>query len=98
MRHPWSSNWDLLYIGHCGDYFGALGDGVGVGHRPPEHATKIPYAVAADRTIPWRTNPDSFTAGLFTAFQIPEQTRLTSVAMATLIRLATLSGGEPPND
>ena len=76
--YPWgeSSGWDLLYLGHCGDYFNALDQGVGVGHHHPEHLDALPHVIFPDDSIPDLTNLHPFTASLFTALGIPEKHRV----------------------
>ncbi len=76
--HPWGNEekWDLLYLGHCGDYFNSLDEGVGVGHHHPEHLQRIPHELILDQTMQDRTNLHPFTASLLTALNVPERTRL----------------------
>lgn len=77
-QYPWGkpSDWDLLYLGHCGDYFNDLGDKVGVGHHHPSDLQKIPHVVYEDTTMPYLTDIHPFTASLFTALRVPEQHRV----------------------
>ena len=77
-QYPWGapSDWDLFYLGHCGDYFNDLNDGVGVGHHHPSHLEAIPHAVFEDPTMPYMTDIHPFTASLFTALRVPEQHRI----------------------
>jgi len=73
--HP--DDWELLYLGHCGDYFTTVDGGqVGVGVMHPEDLFKIPHAMFMDPTLPLRTDIHPFTASLLTALDIPEKTRL----------------------
>ena len=76
--HPWGnlSEWDLLYLGHCGDYFNPLDEGVGVGHHHPEHLHNIPHVIFPDDSVSPFTNLHPFTASLFSALSIPEQHRV----------------------
>jgi len=78
QEYPWGTptDWDLLYVGHCGDYFGDVEKGVGVGHHHPEHLRTTDHLLYEDKTMEYRTDIHPFTASLFTAFQIPEQTRI----------------------
>ena len=78
QEYPWSApaNWDLLYLGHCGDYFSELKDGVGVGHHHPNNLTDIPHIVFPDETMPLRGNLHPFTASLLTALNVPERHRI----------------------
>ncbi|KAI5367245.1 hypothetical protein Slin15195_G023730 [Septoria linicola] len=77
-RYPWGSpaSWEVLWLGHCGDYFGALGDGVGVGHHHPQNLKKTQHILAEDKTMLWHTDLHPFTASLLTAFNVPEQARV----------------------
>ncbi|KAK8219644.1 hypothetical protein M8818_000618 [Zalaria obscura] len=72
--HP--EDWELLYLGHCGDYFNSVFQGVGVGHIHPEDLQKIPHAIYQDATLPDRTDLHPYTASLLSAFSVPEQTRV----------------------
>ena len=77
-QYPWGrlEDWDLLYLGHCGDYFNDLEDGVGVGHHHPNNLTDIPHAAYEDETLLPRTDLHPFTASLLTALEVPEGLRL----------------------
>ena len=78
VAYPWGTaeDWDLLYLGHCGDYFNDLPDGVGVGHHHPHHLNDIPHVTYEDLTMPLRTDIHPFTASLLTALMVPEQHRV----------------------
>lgn len=77
-QYPWGhpDDWDILYIGHCGDYFDMIERGVGVGHQHPEDLDRIAHVLAPDPTMPMRTDLHPYTASLLTAFAVPEQTRI----------------------
>jgi len=78
-HYPWGTvdDWDLLYIGHCGDYFGDIQtQNIGVGHHHPHDLRGIPHKLYEDKTMLYRTDLHPFTASLLTAFHIPEQTRI----------------------
>lgn len=77
-QYPWGTptDWDLLYLGHCGDYFNDLNKGVGVGHHHPNNLTNLPHALFPDPSLPTRGNLHPFTASLLTALEIPPQTRI----------------------
>ena len=77
-EYPWGlpEDWDLLYLGHCGDYFNSLDNKVGVGHHHPEDLDRIPHVVFGDPTLPHYTDLHPFTASLLTAFMIPERHRV----------------------
>ena len=77
-KQPWgkSKDWDLLYLGHCGDYFNSLEDGVGIGHHHPENLTEIDHIIYQDSTLLSRSDLHPFTASLFTALDIPDHFRV----------------------
>jgi len=77
-EYPWGTplDWDLLYIGHCGDYFGDLTEGVGVGHNHPSQLRNTEHVLFEDPTMLPRTDLHPFTAGLLTAFNIAKQIRI----------------------
>lgn len=77
-QYPWGTevDWDLLYVGHCGDYFGDVEKGVGVGYSHPEQLTNNRHVLYEDRTMLARTDLHPFTASILTAFGVPEQTRM----------------------
>lgn len=77
-QYPWGrpSEWDLFYLGHCGDYFNDLNDHIGVGHHHPSDLEETPHVVFEDPSMPYRTDIHPFTASLFTALGVPEQHRL----------------------
>ncbi|KAK5136705.1 hypothetical protein LTR08_002358 [Meristemomyces frigidus] len=77
-QYPWGTpvDWDLFYVGHCGDYFGEVEKGTGVGYIHPEQLAQTPHLLYPDPTMLWRTDLHPFTASILTAFRIPEQTRV----------------------
>lgn len=81
-EYPWGapSDWELLYLGHCGDYFDNIADDmknhIGVGHVHPDQLTSIPHVIYPDPTMPMRTNLHPYTASLLSAFALPEQQRV----------------------
>ncbi|KAM0714113.1 hypothetical protein Q7P37_011077 [Cladosporium fusiforme] len=76
--YPWGSpkDWDLLYLGHCGDYLNMLNRGVGVGHHHPADLEKLNHVLYEDPSMPNRTDLHPFTASFLTALTVPEQTRV----------------------
>ncbi|KAL1311588.1 hypothetical protein AAFC00_001704 [Neodothiora populina] len=72
--HP--SDWELMYIGHCGDYFTSLDEDVGVGVVHPEDLASLAHALVPDESMPERTNIHPYTASLLTALGVPEKTRV----------------------
>jgi len=73
--HP--QDWELLYLGHCGDYFTTVdGKQVGVGVVHPETLEKVAHVLYKDETMPDPTDIHPFTASLLMAFNIPAKTRM----------------------
>lgn len=72
--HP--AHWDLLYMGHCGDYFGPADDTIGVDHPVPADLTSRPYTLLYDASLPDRGSLHPFTARFLTALGVPEKTRI----------------------
>lgn len=70
------SQWDLLYIGHCGDYFDSVDYPVGVGHLSPADLTSLPHIMYNDPTLLSRWQLHPYTASFLTALNVPEKTRL----------------------
>jgi len=70
-----SAAWDLLYLGHCGDYFGSIDNGVGRGFQYKENLTSIPHKLYKDPSLPVRPDLHPYTAALFDVFELPEHTR-----------------------
>ncbi|KAF2153002.1 glycosyltransferase family 25 protein [Myriangium duriaei CBS 260.36] len=78
-RHYWGNpeDWDLLYIGHCGDYFTSVDSmHVGVGIVHPADLDDLPHAVYPDTTLPDPSDMHPFTVALLTAFNLPPKTRV----------------------
>lgn len=76
--YPWGSpkDWDLLYLGHCGDYLNMLTRGIGVGHHHPSDLEKLNHVLYQDPTMLNRTDLHPYTASFLTALTVPEQTRV----------------------
>ncbi|KAF2455888.1 hypothetical protein BDY21DRAFT_306511 [Lineolata rhizophorae] len=70
------SNWDLLYVGHCGDYFDQTKDVVGVGHIRPSRLTEGAYIKYADDTMPLRYNLHPWTASILAALDVSPEHRI----------------------
>ncbi|OCK80939.1 glycosyltransferase family 25 protein [Lepidopterella palustris CBS 459.81] len=66
--------WDVLYLGHCGDYFTPFPNGVG--YQTPADLAALPHTLFHDPTLPPRYNLHPFTASLLTALDVPPHTRL----------------------
>ncbi|KAF2456849.1 hypothetical protein BDY21DRAFT_287042 [Lineolata rhizophorae] len=70
------SRWDLLYLGHCGDYWKPVSQGIGVGHHLPRDLAGVPHAIFEDPTVLPRYYMHPYTASLLTAFGVPDRRRL----------------------
>ncbi|KAF2721111.1 glycosyltransferase family 25 protein [Polychaeton citri CBS 116435] len=78
-EYPWGvpdRDWDLYYLGHCGDYFNDLADGIGIGHHHPSDLEGIPHVAYADSSMSLPTDLHPFTASMLVAFDVPPQTRI----------------------
>ena len=79
--YPWGSpqHWDLLYIGHCGDFLSThseKGNVPGVGAQRPSDLSQLPHTVYADETVPRGTDLHPWTAHFLLALDVPQQHRL----------------------
>lgn len=77
-KYPWGApqDWDLLYLGHCGDYLNMITRGVGVGHHHPSDLEKLKHVLYEDPTMLKHTDLHPFTSSFLTALTVPEQTRV----------------------
>lgn len=67
--------WDLLYLGHCGDYFNEVTyDGL-VPTDKPFNLSDLAHVVYKDPTLPVRADLHPFTQALFGALQMPAHSR-----------------------
>jgi hypothetical protein len=80
--HP--DDWELFYLGHCGDYFTTMDEPVGVGVVHPNNLTDLPHVIYPDPTLPRRTDMHPFTASLFDAFDVPERSRIVHKSVSPL--------------
>lgn len=68
------STWDLLYLGHCGDYFHTVSyQGLASGKLYTLNG--VEHIVYNDPTLPPRSQLHPFTQELFSALAMPEHTR-----------------------
>lgn len=76
--YPWGTpkDWDLLYLGHCGDYLNMITKGVGVGHHHPSDLEALRHVIYEDPTMLNHTDLHPFTASFLTALTVPEQNRV----------------------
>jgi len=73
--HP--DDWELLYLGHCGDYFTTVdGHQVGVGVVHPEDLDQVAHVLYKDDTMADPSDVHPFTASLLTAFNVPAKMRM----------------------
>lgn len=77
-KYPWGApqDWDLLYLGHCGDYLNMITRGVGVGHHHPSDLEKLKHVLYEDPTMLKHTDLHPYTSSFLTALTVPEQTRV----------------------
>ncbi|KAK4947278.1 hypothetical protein LTR66_014204 [Elasticomyces elasticus] len=71
-----TAQWDLLYIGHCGDYFRSIDSGIGVGYSRPSDLEAYRHIIYTDPSLPDWTDLHPFTVSLFAALGIPQQKRV----------------------
>ncbi|KAK8218788.1 hypothetical protein IWZ01DRAFT_518113 [Phyllosticta capitalensis] len=69
------SDWDLLWIGHCGDWFNKLEDGVGTKYQTPATLERTTHVVYRDETVPDRPDLHPYTKNLLDAIELPEKRR-----------------------
>jgi GR25 family glycosyltransferase involved in LPS biosynthesis len=76
--YPWGApkDWDLLYLGHCGDYLNQITSGVGVGHHHPSDLEKLKHVLYEDPSMLNHTDLHPYTASFLTALTVPERTRV----------------------
>lgn len=66
--------WDLLYLGHCGDYLNAISPN-GPSKDRPVSFDGVAHIVYKDPTLPDRTDLHPFTQRLFDALDLPMHSR-----------------------
>jgi hypothetical protein len=101
------SSWDLLYLGHCGDYWHGMDVDFDDGHVTPEDLKSTPHTVFADPSMPGYDGLHPFTTSLLKNLGIREHTRLVHRSVFPLCtfayalsrvgarRLLELGGKEP---
>ncbi len=77
-RYPYGDpgNWDLLYLGHCGDYFHGMDIGFEKGHVTPADLRDTPYSGFRDGTLLGWENLHPWTKSLLQNLGVPEHIRL----------------------
>lgn len=101
-------SWDLLYIGHCGDYWHGMDVEFTDGHVKPKDLAKTPHVAFADSTMLHSDSLHPFTASLLKNLGVDEYTRLVhrsvfplctfgySLSRAGARRLLEMGSTEPP--
>ncbi|KAK7527471.1 uncharacterized protein IWZ02DRAFT_441673 [Phyllosticta citriasiana] len=69
------SAWDVLWIGHCGDWFHKLEDGVGTKYQTPATLERTKHVTYRDETVPDRPDLHPYTKSLLDAIELPEKRR-----------------------
>lgn len=69
-------SWDLLYLGHCGDYWHGMDIKFDDGHVKPEDLEATPHAAFADPSMPHSDNLHPFTKSLLKNLGVGEYRRL----------------------
>ena len=68
--------WDLLYLGHCGDYWHGMDVGFLNGHVTPEDLEATPHIAFTDPSMPHSDNLHPFTTSLLRNLGVDEHKRL----------------------
>ncbi|KAI4704400.1 hypothetical protein J4E81_001466 [Alternaria sp. BMP 2799] len=68
--------WDLLYLGHCGDYFDIVTEDGPKTDRQSFNLSAMPHILWQDPTLPSWINLHPFTQDLFRLLGMPEKTRV----------------------
>ena len=77
-RYPYGHPelWDILYLGHCSDYWYDRSGGFRDGYVEPENLTAMPHVRFTDTSIPQSSALHPSTKRLLRELDIPEFTRL----------------------
>ncbi|KAH7386022.1 hypothetical protein BKA66DRAFT_415746 [Pyrenochaeta sp. MPI-SDFR-AT-0127] len=70
------SAWDLLYLGHCGDYFDEVTENGPKTQRQSFNLSAMPHVLYQDPTLPPRSDLHPFTQDLFSLLKMPEHSRV----------------------
>ena len=75
--HYWGdpNSWDLLYLGHCGDYFNEITYDGPVPADKPFNLTDLPHVLYKDPSLPDLDDLHPFTQSLFGTLAIPPHSR-----------------------
>ncbi len=80
--------WDLLYLGHCGDYWHGVSEGFEKGHVKPENLAALPHISFNDSSLPDPSNLHPWTASLLENLGVPPRTRLVHASVFPLCTFA----------
>ncbi|UNI13393.1 hypothetical protein JDV02_000141 [Purpureocillium takamizusanense] len=77
-KYPYGdpSSWDLLYLGHCGDYWHGMDVEFKDGHVKPKDLEKTPHTAFIDPSMSHSDNLHPFTKSLMKNLGVDEYTRL----------------------
>ncbi|CAO2651897.1 Nn.00g001800.m01.CDS01 [Neocucurbitaria sp. VM-36] len=68
--------WDLLYLGHCGDYFDRVTEEGPMNERQSFNLSAMPHILYRDPTLPYRSDLHPFTHSLFDLLKMPQKSRV----------------------
>lgn len=80
--------WDLLYLGHCGDYWQVVSGGFEKGNVKPEDLAARPHISFNDSSLPDPSNLHPWTASLLENLGVPPRTRLVHASVFPLCTFA----------
>ena len=80
--------WDLLYLGHCGDYFTSPSADAIIQAAQQSSLTSIPHVTYHDQSLPTKQNLHPLTATFLTSLGMPERTRLVHESVFPLCTFA----------
>ena len=80
--------WDLLYLGHCGDYWHGVSEGFEKGHVKPEDLAARLHISFNDSSLPDPSNLHPLTASLLENLGVPPRTRLVHASVFPLCTFA----------
>ncbi|KAF2203280.1 hypothetical protein GQ43DRAFT_367291 [Delitschia confertaspora ATCC 74209] len=69
------TSWDLLYLGHCGDYFGEVNYEGLKKIQEKSLLDELPHSLYEDPSLPVKSDLHPFTEQLFAMFDVPDHTR-----------------------
>lgn len=89
-RYFWGqpSDWDLLYLGHCGDYLHGIDDGIGPALQSAGDLAALAHRVFPDASLPARANLHPYTAALLEVLRVPDRHRVVHASKFPLCTFA----------